>query len=203
MEAGAQPLAQVRRASLSLSSFRRLAWANAVMLVLIVATGATVRLTGSGLGCEHWPGCQPHHFEPKSFHSYVEFSNRVFAFLTILLTLATFVGALQRGLDAAVETLDSFRLEEDRARLGRLDAEACVLESPQDLLPCLLGRRRILLDELELGAHRERLSQTHPRPHPPRLGRAGDRADQRFRPREWRERRRERLEPWPEAQRGP
>ena len=27
------------------------------MLVLIVATGATVRLTGSGLGCEHWPGC--------------------------------------------------------------------------------------------------------------------------------------------------
>ena len=61
-----------------------LALANAVMLVLIVATGATVRLTGSGLGCEHWPGCQPHHFEPKSFHSYIEFSNRVVAFLTIL-----------------------------------------------------------------------------------------------------------------------
>ena len=43
-----------------------------------------MRLTGSGLGCEHWPGCQPHQFEPKSYHSYIEFSNRVVAFLTIL-----------------------------------------------------------------------------------------------------------------------
>ena len=50
---------------------------NVVMLILIVATGATVRLTGSGLGCEHWPGCQAHHFEPKSYHSYIEFGNRV------------------------------------------------------------------------------------------------------------------------------
>jgi cytochrome c oxidase assembly protein subunit 15 len=63
------------------------------MLVVIVATGATVRLTGSGLGCEHWPGCQPHHFEPRSFHSYIEFGNRVVAFLTIVVTLATVVGA--------------------------------------------------------------------------------------------------------------
>ena len=60
---------------------------NAGMLVVIVATGATVRLTGSGLGCEHWPGCQAHHFEPTSYHSYIEFSNRVVAFLTILVTL--------------------------------------------------------------------------------------------------------------------
>jgi cytochrome c oxidase assembly protein subunit 15 len=92
VDATAQPLARARVA-LSPTAFRRLAWANAVMLVLIVATGATVRLTGSGLGCEHWPGCQQHHFEPKSFHSYIEFGNRVFAFLTILLTLLTFVGA--------------------------------------------------------------------------------------------------------------
>ena len=31
------------------------------MLVLIVATGATVRLTGSGLGCPHWPTCTATH----------------------------------------------------------------------------------------------------------------------------------------------
>ena len=36
-----------------------------------------MRLTGSGLGCEHWPGCAQHHFEPKSYHIYIEFSNRV------------------------------------------------------------------------------------------------------------------------------
>jgi len=91
MEAGAQPLARMRPFALSASAFRRLALANAVMLVLIIATGATVRLTGSGLGCEHWPGCAPHHFEPKSYHSYIEFSNRVIAFFTILVTLATWV----------------------------------------------------------------------------------------------------------------
>jgi cytochrome c oxidase assembly protein subunit 15 len=95
MDASAQPLARLRGVAFSPQALRRLTLLNAVMLVLIVATGATVRLTGSGLGCEHWPGCAPHHFEPKSFHSYIEFSNRVFAFFTILVTLATW--AFARG----------------------------------------------------------------------------------------------------------
>jgi cytochrome c oxidase assembly protein subunit 15 len=95
MDASAQPLARLRGVAFSQQALRRLTLLNAVMLVLIVATGATVRLTGSGLGCEHWPGCAPHHFEPKSFHSYIEFSNRVFAFFTILVTLFTW--ALARG----------------------------------------------------------------------------------------------------------
>src|SRR3954470_2871420 len=93
MDASAQPLARLRGVALSSQALRRLTLLNAVMLVLIVATGATVRLTGSGLGCEHWPGCTPHHFEPKSGHSYIEFGNRVIAFLTILTTLATWIFA--------------------------------------------------------------------------------------------------------------
>ena len=48
---------RLRRLAVSAQTLRRLALVNAVMLVVIVATGATVRLTGSGLGCEHWPGC--------------------------------------------------------------------------------------------------------------------------------------------------
>jgi cytochrome c oxidase assembly protein subunit 15 len=91
MEAGAQPLVRMRGLALTAAGFRRLTLANAVMLVVIVATGATVRLTGSGLGCEHWPGCAQHHFEPRSFHSAVEFGNRVIAFFTILVTLATWL----------------------------------------------------------------------------------------------------------------
>src|SRR4029077_7616003 len=105
MEAGAQPLARARSLALSPTAFRRLARTNAGMLVLIVATGATVRLTGSGLGCEHWPGCEQHHFEPKSFHSYIEFSNRVVAFFTILATLLTFVGAIWARLSSRLRTL--------------------------------------------------------------------------------------------------
>lgn len=75
------------------------------MLVVIVATGATVRLTGSGLGCEHWPGCEPHHFEPRSFHSYIEFGNRVIAFFTILATLAVSIGAIAAHLSGRLRAL--------------------------------------------------------------------------------------------------
>ena len=93
MDVGAQPVSRLRAFSLSDAAIRRLVLVNAAALVVIVATGATVRLTGSGLGCEHWPGCTPHHFEPKSGHSYVEFGNRVIAFLTILTTLVTWIFA--------------------------------------------------------------------------------------------------------------
>jgi cytochrome c oxidase assembly protein subunit 15 len=93
METGAQTLGRARELALSAENYRRIAIASAVMLVVIMATGATVRLTGSGLGCEHWPGCQEHHFEPRSFHSFVEFGNRVVAFLTIVVTLVAWVAA--------------------------------------------------------------------------------------------------------------
>ena len=96
MEVSAQPFSRLAGLSLSARWFRRLAVANAGMLILIVATGATVRLTGSGLGCEHWPGCQVHHFEPRSYHGAIEFSNRLVASLTILTTLVTLVFARGR-----------------------------------------------------------------------------------------------------------
>jgi cytochrome c oxidase assembly protein subunit 15 len=80
-------LARVRGA-VSAEDFRRIAIVVTGMLILIVATGATVRLTASGLGCEHWPGCQPGDpFPKKGYHSYVEFSNRVVAAFTVLATL--------------------------------------------------------------------------------------------------------------------
>jgi cytochrome c oxidase assembly protein subunit 15 len=102
MDVGAQPLSRLRGISLSPEAIRRLAVANAGWLLLIVASGATVRLTGSGLGCEHWPGCAPHHFEPKSGHSYIEFGNRVLAFLTIMSTLVTWIFARGHRRLAAV-----------------------------------------------------------------------------------------------------
>lgn len=105
METTAQQLTRVRRVALSLPGFRRLAWASVAMLIVIVATGATVRLTGSGLGCEHWPGCEQHHFEPRSFHSFIEFGNRVVAFFTILATLLAFVGAIRARLSSRLRLL--------------------------------------------------------------------------------------------------
>jgi heme a synthase len=106
-ESAPQALPRRRALELSPAGFRQLALAATAMLVLIVATGATVRLTGSGLGCEHWPGCQPGDpFPKKGYHSYVEFSNRIVAFLTVLTTLVLAVGALRtRGLGRGVKIL--------------------------------------------------------------------------------------------------
>jgi heme a synthase len=74
--------------------FRALAFAAVGALYVIVSTGATVRLTGSGLGCEHWPGCQPGNpFPEKGYHSYIEFGNRMVAGTTILLTLLAWLAA--------------------------------------------------------------------------------------------------------------
>jgi heme a synthase len=87
------------RLELSPAAFRRIAWVAVGCLVLIVATGATVRLTGSGLGCPHWPTCNSTHALPKGYHSDIEFSNRVVSALTVLSTLGLALAAWRtRGL---------------------------------------------------------------------------------------------------------
>jgi cytochrome c oxidase assembly protein subunit 15 len=95
------------RSAVSAEAFRRIAIVVTGMLILIVATGATVRLTASGLGCQHWPGCQPGDpFPKKGYHSYVEFSNRVVAFFTVLGTLVLAVTAtLTQELPRRAKTL--------------------------------------------------------------------------------------------------
>jgi cytochrome c oxidase assembly protein subunit 15 len=76
-----------RRLEVSPAAFRRVAIAAVAMLVVIVATGATVRLTGSGLGCPQWPTCTTQHALPRGYHSEIEFSNRVISAVTVLTTL--------------------------------------------------------------------------------------------------------------------
>jgi cytochrome c oxidase assembly protein subunit 15 len=79
--------------------FRRIAFAAVGVLVLIVATGATVRLTGSGLGCPHWPTCTTKHALPRGYHSDIEFANRVVSAVTVITTLVLALAAWRtRGL---------------------------------------------------------------------------------------------------------
>ena len=50
-------------------------WLNAA----IVLTGASVRLTGSGLGCTDWPTCEEDQFVASlEYHALIEFGNRLF-----------------------------------------------------------------------------------------------------------------------------
>ncbi len=74
--------------------YAQLAFATALSLYLIVLTGAAVRLTGSGLACESWPGCQEGAFFPAvGEHSTIEFGNRVFSLFPIVLTVVAWVAA--------------------------------------------------------------------------------------------------------------
>jgi heme a synthase len=93
VESVPQALPRRRALVLSPAGFRRLAMAATGMLVLIVATGATVRLTGSGLGCPHWPTCNSTHALPRGHHSDIEFANRVVSFFTVVATLALGIAA--------------------------------------------------------------------------------------------------------------
>ena len=75
--------------------FLRFAALELFALWAIVATGAAVRLTSSGLGCRHWPGCEAGHPLPaKDYHAYIEFGNRVVGGVTILITLLVAILAL-------------------------------------------------------------------------------------------------------------
>ena len=77
--------------------FFQLALLIAGVLWLIVVTGAAVRLTGSGLGCRHWPGCEKGHPLPaKDYHAFIEFGNRLVGGVTIVVTLAGWRSARTR-----------------------------------------------------------------------------------------------------------
>ena len=73
---------------------RVFAWASFVAQVTIIATGGAVRLTGSGLGCPTWPTCTADSLVPTdelSYHSLIEFGNRMMTGVVGLLALAVFV----------------------------------------------------------------------------------------------------------------
>src|ERR1700685_2443445 len=57
--------------------YERFAYVALGALTLIVATGAAVRLTGSGLGCPTWPKCYGNVYPPLNTHAIIEFSNRL------------------------------------------------------------------------------------------------------------------------------
>ena len=87
-------LARLRALVLTPAQFVPLALGQLGALWLIVGTGAAVRLTDSGLGCRHWPGCEEGHPLPaKDSHAFIEFGNRVVGGATIGLTLLTWLAA--------------------------------------------------------------------------------------------------------------
>ncbi len=73
---------------------RAFAWLSFIAQTLIIATGGAVRLTGSGLGCPTWPTCTADSLIPTdelSYHSLIEFGNRMMTGVVGILALVLFV----------------------------------------------------------------------------------------------------------------
>jgi heme a synthase len=99
-------LARLRRLELSPTRFVQLTLLSLGALWLIVLTGAAVRVTDSGLGCRHWPGCEEGHPLPaKDYHAFIEFGNRVVGGGTILVTLLAALAALWTPLGRRAKQL--------------------------------------------------------------------------------------------------
>ena len=78
-------------------TIERYAWitrAALASLCVIVVSGAAVRLTGSGLGCEDWPRCNEERFiDVSSVHGAIEQVNRLFTGVVTVLVIASVLAA--------------------------------------------------------------------------------------------------------------
>jgi cytochrome c oxidase assembly protein subunit 15 len=94
------------RITVTPSRYRTVVVVAGFLLAGIIMTGAAVRLTGSGLGCENWPTCSDNRIVPAAgFHPWIEFGNRLLS------------GAVAAGVGAAV--LSAYRRAPRRPDLIR------------------------------------------------------------------------------------
>ena len=67
------------------------------LLITIVITGAAVRLTGSGLGCDDWPRCNDQQLvDVSTHHAAIEQVNRLFTGLVAVAVILAVLGSLWR-----------------------------------------------------------------------------------------------------------
>ncbi len=100
---GTSPWAPVLRLVTGPTAMRRWAVAALAINVVIVVTGALVRLTASGMGCPTWPQCSEDSFVTHpalGIHGAIEFGNRLLTFVLVAVVALTWITAL-RFRDAA------------------------------------------------------------------------------------------------------
>jgi cytochrome c oxidase assembly protein subunit 15 len=86
-----------RLPTISPDAFRKIALVALVALCFIIVTGSAVRLTGSGLGCSDWPGCEDEEFVAAlELNPMVEFVNRLITGLVSAAIIVAVLSSLRR-----------------------------------------------------------------------------------------------------------
>lgn len=77
--------------------YRQIAIVALAALSVIIVSGAAVRLTGSGLGCDDWPNCSSDRLiDVSSKHAAIEQINRLFTGVVAVAVIAAVLGAHRR-----------------------------------------------------------------------------------------------------------
>lgn len=78
------------------TALRRWSVASLLANMVIIWTGALVRLTASGLGCPTWPQCTPGSYvttPAMGYHGVIEFGNRLLTFVLAAVAIGTWLSA--------------------------------------------------------------------------------------------------------------
>lgn len=86
------------RMSISPARYRTITIGALAALAVIIVTGAAVRLTGSGLGCDDWPNCSDERLiDVSSKHAAIEQLNRLFTGVVGVAVIAAVLGSYFRS----------------------------------------------------------------------------------------------------------
>ncbi len=92
-----QTIQRIRRDGISAKQYRRIAMVALALLCIIVVSGAAVRLSDSGLGCDDWPNCNDSSLiDVSSKHAAIEQINRLFTGLVSVGVIVAVLAALLR-----------------------------------------------------------------------------------------------------------
>lgn len=118
---GSAPASFVDRLFGTASTLRAWAVGSLAVNMLIIVTGAIVRLTSSGLGCPTWPQCSDTSYVPRAalgIHGVIEFTNRLLTFVLVAVAIGMAVSAFRVKATVAGGTMRPIRTLAVVAGLG-------------------------------------------------------------------------------------